>query len=84
MSTMAVSLCCGGSQSMSKWDAYRLDGPFSSTSHHQALSRPARAMWLGTMSSTWPSPAWPSRLVIRACPASPPSSAFSRPWSTTS
>ena len=39
---------------MSKYLAYRLDGPFSSTSHHQALARPASAMWLGTMSSTWP------------------------------
>ena len=39
---------------MSKWPAYTLDGPFSSTSHHQALARPASAMWLGTMSSTSP------------------------------
>ena len=40
---------------MSKAAAYRLDGPFSRTSHHQALDSPM-AMWLGTMSTIWPIP----------------------------
>ena len=39
------------SHAMSKWSAYRLAGPSSRTSHHQRLALPARAMWLGTVSS---------------------------------
>ena len=69
---------------MSKYLAYGLDGPFSSTSHHQALARPASAMWLGTMSSTWRRPRAASAAASRWWPASPPSSAFSFAWSVTS
>ena len=45
----------GGCHSTSKKRAYRLARPFSSTSHHHGLSG-VMAMWLGTMSSTIPSP----------------------------
>ncbi len=53
---MLRSFASGGSQSTSKSPAYGCAGPCSSTSHHQRFSGPAIAMWLGTMSSTWPSP----------------------------
>ena len=50
---------------MSKAAAHRLDGPFSSTSHHHDAGPPTVAMWLGTMSTTWLRPAavraWQSR-----------------------
>jgi len=74
-----------GVQSMSKNDAKRLDGPFSSTSHHQELRRPAATdMWLGTMSTMWPRPAAARAATMRSKAGSPPSSSFNRLWSTTS
>jgi hypothetical protein len=68
---------------MSKKCAKRLAGPFSSTSHHHRLCGSA-AMWLGTMSSTWPSPASRSAAVIAACAPAPPRSSLMRVGSTTS
>ncbi len=84
ISTVFRSLDSGGSQSTSKYDAYTLEGPFSSTSHHQAFSGPVMAMWLGTMSSTCPKPNWSRAAHSRSCPSSPPSSSLTRWWSTTS
>ena len=83
MSTVLRSLASGGSQSTSKYEAYWLDGPFSSTSHHHRLP-PTMAMWLGTMSRTWPSSFSPRAAHMRSWPASPPSSALTRLWSITS
>jgi hypothetical protein len=59
-------------------------GPFRRTSSHHRFSGPLMAMWFGTMSRTWPSPAASSARQKRSWPSSPPSSRFTRDGSTTS
>ena len=63
--------------------AHSDDGPFSRTSHHQALPL-AIAMWFGTTSTTIPIPrAWAAS-ASDSRPVRPPMTSLIRPWSTTS
>ena len=77
-------LTSGGSQSTSKYSAYGLARPHSSTSSHQALSAPPTPMWLGTISSTSPMSCPRKTATSRRSASSPPSSGLMRLWSTMS
>ena len=69
---------------MSKYTAYGLARPHSSTSSHQALSAPPTPMWFGTISRISPIPRARNASIRVRSASSPPSSGLMRLWSTMS